>query len=64
MSTPKHTAVDAHGKLWTIPATAVRAVSVFNADGPTGYQAVEPWVIDAPIRATRDEARRDIEAAL
>lgn len=49
---------------WVIPSDAVRAVDRFNPDGPTGYRAVEPWAVDAPIRATRDDARRDIEVGL
>jgi len=49
--------------LWTIPTDAVRAIGRFNHDGPTGFQAVEPWAKNAPVRATRDEAMADVHVS-
>lgn len=49
---------------WVIPHGAVVAIGRFEADGPTGYRAQWPYVVDAPIRATRAEAFQDIVAEL
>ena len=45
---------------WVIPAGAVVAINRFDHDGPIGYRAQWPYVKDAPIRATRDEAFQDV----
>ena len=48
---------------WVIPSDAVRAIGRFRPEGPIGYQAVEPWAVNAPVRATRAEALADIDRA-